>query len=377
MKQLRFFAFFLIIFLPYTYYTKIFTQNFEQLFAHANDYFRKNDFEQAITYYQKTLALNPRCHQAYFNCALALAQKNRVNEAIHCYQHAIRLHPGYVKAYIHLGNAYKKLKQNDKAENAYKKALEIDTKSAEAHLCLARILNEQSKFDQAQACFEHAVKLQPKNANTLLEFANSLNMNNKTEKALEVYNQIIELQPRNIAVLYNIAYSLKKIGKIEEAITLYHKVLAMKPDYVEAHFGKSMAHLIRGEFKEGWPEYEWRWKRDDKKPRVFEQPLWDGTNLNGKTILLHAEQGLGDTLQFIRYAQVLKRMGATVIFASQSPLVTLLRTCCPYIDKVIALHDHLPYFDTHAPLLSLPYILNTVEKTIPNNIPYIHPKKNL
>jgi hypothetical protein len=131
-----------------------------------------------------------------------------------------------------------------------------------------------------------------------------------------------------------------------------------------------MLLLAEGEFEQGWSEYEWRWKTKETVPRHFEQPLWDGRRLDGKTILLHAEQGLGDTLQFIRYAFLVKALGASIIAECPKPVTQLLASC-PSIDQVITQSEEFPRFDTHAPLLSLPRILHTTLSIVPAEVPYL------
>src|SRR5207302_4380262 len=131
----------------------------------------------------------------------------------------------------------------------------------------------------------------------------------------------------------------------------------LRPDYAAAHMGRALMLLALGKFEEGWPEYEWRWKCKEFSTPPYQQPLWDGSPLDGRTILLHAEQGLGDTLQFIRYAPLVKERGGRVVVACQAALVPLLANC-PGMDRLIA-DGPLPPFDVHAPLLSLPGIFGT------------------
>lgn len=351
-------------------------ESFQELFNQAIDSFRNKQFERAATLFEQALLLNPHNPQAHFNCGLALASQKKYDDAISHYLQAIRLDTHYSKAYLHLGNVYRNKKQNRKAEETYRKALIHDAKNSDVLLALARLLHDSNEFDEAEYYFRQALQAQPDNITIMFELANSLNMNNNTDEAIHFYNKIIESHPKNISVLYNIAYSLKRLGKIEEALALYKHVLTLNPQHVDAHFGKGLTHLISGDFEHGWPEYEWRLTRDEFKKRMPHVPLWDGSDLSGKAIVLHAEQGLGDTFQFIRYAQVMKDNGATVIAAVQSSLVQLLRLC-PYIDTVISLNDQLPPCDYYVPLLSIPAIIKTTEETIPHTIPYLYASPEL
>lgn len=240
----------------------------------------------------------------------------------------------------------------------------------------ARDCIEQEKYTEALLYFEQALKEKPSDIQILFEYANALTTINQCHKALPIYKQLLQRRPHDSSILYNTAFTLKQLGRIQEALPYYHATLAKRPDHAEAHFSLSLAYLTNGDFQKGWEEYEWRWKRNCLlAPHTFEQPLWDGSSLTDKIIFLHAEQGLGDTFQFIRYAKVLKEkyQRITIIASVQKPLVTIMSQCCPYLDKVIAL-DQMPLsFDFHAPLMSLPLILKTEEHTIPAPIPYIIP----
>jgi hypothetical protein len=152
----------------------------------------------------------------------------------------------------------------------------------------------------------------------------------------------------------------------------------LKPDYADAHWNLSLLVLRFGDFEQGWVEHEWRWKIDQTQPREFSKPRWDGEALEGQTILLHAEQGFGDTIQFVRYAALVKERnpGAGVVVQCQKRLVNLLRTCRG-IDRLVLEGGELPAFDVHAPLLSLPGILKTTLETIPADVPYLFADEGL
>ena len=164
--------------------------------------------------------------------------------------------------------------------------------------------------------------------------------------------------------------AFKVQGKLDEAIACFERVLQLEADDVNAHINRSLVWLLRGDFERGWDEYEWRWEHKDSLPRQCPQRLWDGSSLAGRTILLHAEQGLGDTIQFIRYAPLVKRCGGTVVVGCSKLLTRLLATCSG-IDRVVTKEDSLPEFDVHAPLLSLPRIFQTHLDSIPADIPYL------
>jgi len=350
---------------------------FEAHFNLANELFKQNNFDEATTYYERSQQLNPDCPQAFFNCGLCYAQKQDYHRAIELYKKAIQLQRGYTKAWINLGNAYRKISANSpEALDAFEEALKLEPNNFDIHLDLGRVYVDQCNFEQAEYHFKKALGLRPQHVHAILDYANMLNIVNRTEEAIEEYQKILKLHPGTIAALYNVAYSLKKLGRLDEAIAIYQEIIERDPNYVEGHFGLGLAYLMKGEFHKGWPGYEWRWKRDRMKERTFPKPKWCGESLAGKRLLLHAEQGLGDTFQFIRYAKVAHDMGAYVIAAVQNPLSSILKQC-PYIDEVYKLYEGLPEFDYHAALLSMPLILDTEIDTVPTEIPYLFADESL
>ncbi len=350
-------------------------QDFKAHFAHANEFFNADKFDEAIEYYNKSIIGSETC-QAYFNRGLAFAAKKDDVNAEKSYRKALEISPTYAKAYFMLGALHKEQNKLEEAVIELGKALELDPNYFDAYLYKARIHTDTRQYKEAIQLFTKAMSLQPDNTQCKLDYANTLNMMNRTQEALDLYFELYKTLTHSPSIIYNIAYTLKKLGRTQEAFQYYHRVLELDPNHAEGHFGLGVAYLSAEDFEHGWKEYEWRWNRSNMAPRNFDQPRWDGSDISGKTILLYAEQGLGDTLEFIRYAKVLKDKGAHVFFASQNPLVDLL-SLCPYLDKVVQLHGAVPHFDTHAPLMSLPFIMGTRVETIPAEIPYLHAKPEL
>jgi hypothetical protein len=160
---------------------------------------------------------------------------------------------------------------------------------------------------------------------------------------------------------------------MDEAVASFGRALELKPEFAEAHIGRSLALLLMGRFEEGWPEYEWRWKRKGVEEPVLQKPRWTGNTVKGARILLRCEQGLGDTLQFMRYAELVKQRCGAVIVECQPPLARLLASC-PGVDSVITSGLPLPEFDFHIPLLSLPALFGTSLENISAKVPYLWPR---
>jgi tetratricopeptide (TPR) repeat protein len=343
------------------------------LFEAGNTCFRNRQYDQAVTLYKEALKELPHSADIHFNLGVTLLEKKEPMHATEHLQKAIELDPYHTKAHLQLAKVYHAEKKKEQALDLLQKAAAINPDLLDVQYELASFFSDEQQYARALEHADILVAKQPENIHYSFQRANILNMMHRTQDALDGYKKILEKHPDNVSVLYNIAYTLKKLGRIADAMPYYHKTLERNPEHIEAHFSLGLAYLITGDFKRGWQKYEWRWKRSAQEgtERRYTQPLWDGSPLNGKKIYLYAEQGLGDTYQFIRYAQEAKKRGGYVIVAVQRPLLDIIKNC-PYIDRVMSLQERCTDFDVYAPLMSLPYILNTTIDTIPLDIPYLH-----
>jgi len=345
--------------------------NFKTQFDFANYLYINSHFDQAIAAFEKAEQLYPQCAQLYFNRSLCHMQKKETEQTIKYLKRAVEVDPEYEKAYNQLGIILHKNKRDHEAIRYLKKYLEKNPDSFNATLLLGKSTRNIDDLEGAKKLFRKAVEMRPESTMVLVELANTLNMLFETQEALELYKKALEKNPNQPSIIYNYAYTLKKLGYVQESIPVYKQVLKNNPKYAQAHFSLALAYLLLGDFARGWEEYEWRWEAYKEQKKTFDQPVWDGDNIAGQTILLCAEQGLGDTFQFIRYAIILKNMGARVIVQTQRPLTTILKLC-PYIDEVIPRGKPLPHFDCYAHLMSLPLILKTRVDTVPDLVPYLY-----
>jgi len=362
-----------------TYYQKALRYNPKSFQAHfelGSLLYSLSEFDDAIAHFHKAIDLHPNFAPLYFNISLCHMQKKDVDETIQYLKKAVQIDPSYKKAYNQLGAILHKHKRDDEAVIYLTKAYEDNPESFDIVLLLGRSLRNLDRLEQAIPYFRKALEKKPESNVTILELANTLNMLGQNAESLKLYQKALEINPNMVSVKYNIAYTMKKMGYVQESLKMYREVLAEKPDYAQAHFSMGLAYLLLGDWTKGWEEYEWRWESYNEKKTKFDQPIWDGSNPCGKRVLLCAEQGLGDTFQFIRYGKILKNMGATVIAQTQRPLTTLLKLC-PYIDEVYGRGETLPDFDCYAHLLSMPLICKTRVDTVPNTIPYLCAKPEL
>ncbi len=350
--------------------------DFMMTFNMANELYNQGHHAEAVDYYDKAATLNPNIEQVYFNRGVVLTQMNQHEGAADSFMQAIHTKPSYAKAYVHAGNAFEKCNQHDEAINIYHKGIEVNPENADLHHRLGLVYKHKDKFNEAVEQLRIATEKNPQSNVYKLELANTLHLIDGSMEALELYEKVLEQNPNNHHVLYNFGYTLKKMGYIKRALEVYNHILAENPDYALARFSRSLSFLTLGDWHQGWPEYEWRWTAYNESPKKFDCPVWEGEDIAGKRILIYAEQGLGDTIQFARYAELVKNMGAYVIVQTQRALKDLL-TLCPYIDEVYARGEALPYFDTHIAMMSLPMIFKTEIETTPQNVPYIFAKPEL
>ena len=198
---------------------------------------------------------------------------------------------------------------------------------AEAQNNLGNVLNEQGKPDEALACYHRALELKPDYPDAYIGIGNVVKERGKLDESLACYRRALALKPDCADAHVGLGVALYEQGNLAEARACYRRALELKPNHAVAHGDHSLLSLLTGDFQRGWSEYHWRWKSKQCLPRNFSQPLWDGQPVQGRTILLHAEQGFGDAIQFVRYAALVKQQGGSVIVECPRPLLTLLTTC--------------------------------------------------
>jgi len=294
-----------------------------------------------------------------------------------------KIKPYHALAYVTLSEQLKTKQQYEKAQACAWQALAMDPAHVETRILLGELLMNQNHYKKAVQQFDQALVAEPTErtmrlrlANNLLLLGNHLYRQHDIEQALHRYQQIIALFPNSAAVLHNIGFSLAELNRPHEAVKAYEKALSIRPDLVETHFSLSTAYLATGEYTKGWEAYEWRWQKKNKSLEDLPYPLWDGSDAHGQTILLRSEGALGDTMQFVRYAQLIKQRGATIVLHTLSPLKKLF-SLCDYIDTVVTDQDPLPLIDTQISLMSLPYLFGSTVQTVPHDVPYLHANEQL
>jgi tetratricopeptide (TPR) repeat protein len=331
---------------------------------------QQGKWDEAAACYRQALELRPDHATAHNNLGNVLKEQGKLSEAIDCYRRALRLRPDFAGVHNNLALVLQEQGKLDEAAACCRRALELKPDYADARINLGLVLKDQGKLSEAVTCWRRALEIKPDSVEAYNNLGVVLREQGDPEEAAACCRRALALKPDYPEAYINLGVALKTQGKLAEATACYRRALELKPHSAEAHFGLAVAHLLSGDFQQGWPAYQWRWQTKQFTPRHFSQPLWDGRCLQGKTILLHAEQGLGDVLQFIRYAPLVKQREATVVVECQRALLPLLATCAG-IDRLLGRGDALPAFDVQAPLLSLPGILQTSLESVPADIPYL------
>jgi tetratricopeptide (TPR) repeat protein len=334
---------------------------------------KQGGVEEAVACYHRALSLRPEYPEAHTSLGNALQQLGRLDEAISCARRALDLRPDYPEAYNNLGNALKQEGQLDEAVVCYRRALDLRPDLPEAHNNLGTALKQKGQLDEAVACARRALDLRPDYLDAHNNLGLALREQGRLDEAAACYRSALDFEPDYLDAHINLGTTLREQERLDEAVTCYRTALHLKPDFADAHVGLAMALLARGDMTAGWEEYEWRWKQPGtiKARRNFAQPQWRGEAAAGQTLLIHAEQGFGDTLQFCRYATLAAARGLRVIMQVQKSLVRLLRSLSG-AGLVMGIGDELPAFDLHCPMLSMPLALRTTITTIPSATCYLH-----
>jgi Flp pilus assembly protein TadD len=305
----------------------------------------------------------------YFKQATALLDQGQYAEAEHYYREALRIWPDHSASLNNLGTAVWRQGRIQEAEGYHRRALDLNPGDHAVLNNLGNVLWEQGQLDEAVGLYRQAVQLRPDSPEALMNFGVNLGDLGECEEAIDYLRESLRLAPNSAECHLNLGNAIVRQGDLDTALSLYEQALCLQPEFPEARRNRSYIWLTRGDFRHGWPEYEWRLKCEKQRIMPVNSPRWTGEDLDGQSILLVAEQGLGDTLQFIRFGPAIKQRTARVELACPAPLMRLMARCAG-VDHVVDWKSTLPDCDVHVPLLSLPAILGTTLASIPEE-PYL------
>jgi tetratricopeptide (TPR) repeat protein len=334
---------------------------------------QKGKLPEAKAIYEKVLAKHPAHSKALHLLGIIALDSSNPSLAIDLITRSIESHPDNAAAYASLGKALNAISQPDEAINCYNTAISLRPNFAEVYYNKANLLQFLNRLDEAVISYDLAIEHHPQNAGAYYNKGHALFKLGRLQDAIDSYDSAISLKNDHSDAYLGRGLALFGLNQIDDAIDSYNSAINLNPKCAEAFWNKSIALLITGNYLEGWQNYEWRWKLKDFKSqkRNFTQPTWLGKEcLRNQTILLYAEQGLGDIIQFSRFTQKIKEMGAIVLLESPKELINLFKTL-KGVDQLIKFGTPLPAFDYQCPLMSLPLALNLTIDNIPFSEGYL------
>jgi len=343
----------------------------ESLYNRGNTLRELKRFPQALASYDCALAKRPNHAETLSNRGLTLHDLGRFDEALLSYDRAIVQRPDNPKVLSNRGITLEVLKRFEEALESYDRALAVRQEYPEALYNRGIVLHELKRFEEAVESYNRALALRSDYAEALSNRGLALHEVGHLDEALASFDCALALRPDYAETHSHRGTTLHDMQRFDEALASYNRAINFRADCAEAHYNLALCQLLTGEFERGWNECEWRWRTEQSGRWKFEQPVWRGSNnIAGKTILLHAEQGFGDMIQFCRYVPLVAERAARVILEVPEPLHDLMGTLQGGA-RIVSRGEPLPHFDMHCPLLSLPLAFNTRLETIPSATPYL------
>ena len=342
------------------------------------------DYKRAIYAFSDCIKRDPKNASAYNNLGIVYESAGDNNRAIQAYKEAVRVDPKFAKAVNNIGVILYKQKKYQEAIDIFKIALKIDPKYYELFSNIGACYNKLKKYDEAIESLNIAIEKQPTNGGAYTNLGNVYNKIYDYKQAAKLHEKSIELEPKGSNAYSNVGTSYKYLGQVKKSIDSYKKAIELDPNFVNAHFDLSTMYLAKGDYKNGWDEYEWRFKKEEMIPHIiknkdiFSKPMFTGKEeIKDKTILLHSEQGFGDSIQFIRFLSEFKKKFPCKIAVKCRDELKELFKCIDEIDVLTHRNEPTPEFDYHLPIMSMPKLLNMKSnKDLPKQYPYLFANKD-
>jgi tetratricopeptide (TPR) repeat protein len=317
----------------------------------ARQLFGAGQLSQAEAIYRQLLAAAPQAAELWQEMGMLQVKAGRADAAVEFLLKSTSLEPATAAYHSNLGAVYRLLKRTDEAVASFRRAVECSAPAAELCNNLALALKDAGQTADALPWFDEALRIRPDYANGHFNRGNLLLDIGRLDEAVASYRQALALKPNDAGALCKLGVAYYDQGRMEQALACFDRALEIQPNYPEVRRNRSLVWLARGEYSKGWREFEWRLESEGFAKPEFSQPRWDGSPLAGRTLLVHAEQGLGDTLQFIRYVPLVEQCGGAVRVEAQAALLPLLKQSG--FGKWLAEPDAIGHFDVYCPLLSL------------------------
>jgi tetratricopeptide (TPR) repeat protein len=346
----------------------------EEAFNLAVRYHTSGRPAEAESIYRQILAQHPAHKLSLLNLGTLLQSLGRNADAIAVYHAGLTIDPSLAEVWCNLANVLTDIDRLDDAMDACRKSLALDPRAAATHNNLANIFNRTRDWESAKSHYRQAITLQPDFASAHSNLGTILHAEGDLQGAADCFQTAVKLSPDFPEAHNNLGGALADLGHRRQALASFQKAVELRPNFASPHWNLGLIYLLEGDLNRGWSEYEWRWQIKNLIQPAFKftQPRWNGEDLRGRRILLHAEQGFGDAIHFSRFAPLVARRGGKVILFCPQEVVRLLQSV-EGVEQVVEWNDPLPPFDLECPLLSLPRVFQTDLTNIPASVPYISP----
>ena len=352
--------------------------NPEAIFQQAMSLLQSGRLPRAVACFDAVLAVRPNAPLVHFYRGLALYGLRRFEDSLAGYDRAIALKPDYTEAYSNRGNALQELKRLPEAIASYDRAIELKPDFAGAYNNRGFAFLGMDKMNEALSSCERAIELEPGYVQAYINRGSILSKLDRLDEAIASYDHALELKPDQPDVYFGRGLVLSELKRLDEAVASFDRAIELNPDYAEAYWGKSHVALLQGNYEEGWKLEEWRLKGDLYKfsGKRYQKPRWSGQFGTGeselpKTLVVYAEAGQGDTIQYCRYIPMLKDLGIKAVLEVPPSLCSLMSTLDPDLSVIERLAP-LPDFDQFCAIGSLPFAFGTTLATVPAKIPYLY-----
>ncbi|MGJ0372546.1 tetratricopeptide repeat protein [Aliarcobacter cryaerophilus] len=350
------------------------------VFNNLGNAFREiKNYKMAIRAYSDAVKLNPKDFNAFNNLGIVYESMGDNNRAIEAYKQAVRVNPTHAKSINNIGVVLYKQKRYKESAQIFEIALQTDLNYNEVYSNKGAAYNKAKDYEKAIESLETAIKKMPNHGGAYTNLGNVYNKLFDYKTAAKMHEKSIELEPNGSNAYSNLGTSYKYLGFSTKAINSYKKAIEIDPNFVNAHFDLATMYLANEDFSNGWKEYEWRFKKEEMIPHIikhkdiFSKPLFTGIeDIKGKTLLLHSEQGYGDSIQFIRFAPVLKeKFGCKIAVKCREGLKELFQTM-PELDVIVDRSEATPEFDYQLSIMSMPFVLGMKSiNDLPKQMPYL------
>jgi len=335
--------------------------------------------EEALSSFEQAISLNPAYAIGYCNRGAALRDLARPLDAVASLRKALAINPKLIDAHVYLGNALADQERFEEALASYRMATALAPGQGSAYKALAKLFIRLNMLDEACTTLEDLMVIEPNDSECLIDLGTVRRNLYRTSEAVDAFDKALAIEPNSPLAINNRAIALLDQNCLEPALGALDQAIALDPDFADAHWNAGLANLLAGRLDIGWEKFEWRKRQKNSllSSRNYDQPEWLGNfDIREKNLLVYWEQGLGDTLQFCRYAKLLAETGAKVFLLVQPPLKKLL-TSLPYRVQIIAEDEPLPEFDAHCAIMSLPHAFRTELSSIPVEVPYLSADREL